>query len=180
MDLKARLDEAKQKLAEVKARLTEKDQEDIAALKELADLKAEREDEERKQRNLDLDRRMIAAQEALGPDAKIEAVSVQGDWPDTFIVRRNGRAHAQWTQAMTNAATSAANGKKDVDRSSINRRYAIQVVYDWNGHTDFETNTERSKELNDFLIENPGLLVPITDAAAKLAGVFAEERKSGA
>jgi hypothetical protein len=178
MDLKAKLDEAKQKLAEVKARLTEADQEEISAFKELADLDAEREAEERKQRNLDLDRRVLAAQEALGPNVKIEPVSVQ-DWSDTFIVRRNGKAHAQWTQAMTNAAAAAANGKKDVDRASINRRYAIQVIYDWNGYTDFE-NTERSKALNDFLTENPGLLVPITDAAARLAGVFAEERKSGA
>jgi hypothetical protein len=179
MDLKAKLEEAKQKLAEVKARLTEADQEEIAAFKELADLEAEREAEERKQRNLDLDRRVLAAQEALGPNAAIEAVAVQ-DWTDTFIVRRNGKAHAQWTQAMTTAATAAANGRKDIDRASINRKYAIQVIYDWNGHTDFEENTERSKALNDYLVENPGLLVPITDAAAKLAGVFAEERKSGA
>lgn len=179
MDLKAKLDAAKQRLADVKARLTEEDQKDIQSFQELADLEAEREAEERKQRNLDLDRRMLAAQAALGPEVKIEAVSVQ-EWPDTFIVKRNGRAHAAWTQATTNAATAAANGKKDVDRASINRKYAIQVIYDWNGRTDFDTNTELSKELNDFLIENPGLVVPITNAAAMLAGVFAEERKSGA
>jgi hypothetical protein len=110
---------------------------------------------------------------------KIEAVAVQ-DWPDTFIVMRNGKAHGAWTHAMTNAAQAAANGKKDVDRASINRKYAVQVIYDWNGYTDFEQNTERSKALNDFLTKNPGIVVPITDAAAKLAGVFAEERKSGA
>jgi hypothetical protein len=179
MDLSAKLDAARQKLAAVKARLTEDDQKDIIALKELSDLEAETEAEERKQRNLDLDRRMMAAK-AANPDAAFEAVSVQGDWPDTFIVRRNGRAHNAWNQAMTSAATQAANGKKDIDRASINRRYAVQAVYDWNGDTDFDTNTERAKALNDYLIENPGLLTPITDAAAKLAGVFAEERKSGA
>jgi hypothetical protein len=179
MDLKSKLEAAKQKLADVKARLTEEDVADIAAFKELADLEAEREAEERKQRNLELDRRVIAAQEVLGPEVKIEPVSVQ-EWPDTFIVMRNGKAHAAWTQATTNAATAAANGKKDVDRASINRKYAIQVIYDWNGYTDFATNTERSRALNDFLIENPGLVVPITNAAAMLAGVFAEERKSGA
>jgi len=179
MDLQAKIDAAKAKLAEVKARLTEEDQKDIVALKELSDLETEREAEERKQRNLDLDRRYFDAQEKLGPEAKIEAVSVQ-EFPDTFIVRRNGKAHAAWTQAMSNAAQAAVNGKKDIDRSSINRKYAIQVIYDWNGHTDFDGNSERTKALNDLLIENPGLLVPITDAAAKLAGVFAEERKSGA
>lgn len=178
MDLKlqARIDAAKQKLAEVKARLTEEDQAEIAALKELADIKAECEQEELKQRNLDLDRRVLAAQEALGPDAKIEGLAVQ-EFSDTFIVKRNGRAHAQWTRAMTNAA---ATGKKDVDREAINRKYAIQVIYDWNGHTDFDGNTERTKALNDFLVENPGIVSPITDVAGKLAGVFAEERKSGA
>jgi hypothetical protein len=179
MDLTAKLDAAKQKLAEVKARLTEDDQKDIAALKELADLEAEREAEERKQRNLDLDRRFIEAQEALGPNVKIEPVAIQ-EFADTFIVMRNGKAHTQWNQAMTNAAIASANGKKDVDREILRRKYAIQVVYDWNGHTDFATNAERTKALNDYLIENPGLVVPITDAAAKLAGVFAEERKSGA
>lgn len=178
VDLKTKIEAAKQKLAEAKARLTEEDQADIEAFKELASLEAEREAEERKQRNLDLDRRVIAAQEALGADVKIEPVAVQ-EWPDTFIVMRNGKAHAAWTQATTNAATAAANGKKDIDRASINRKYAIQVVYDWNGYTDFATNTERSKALNDFLIENPGIVVPITNAAAMLAGVFAEERKSG-
>jgi hypothetical protein len=177
-DLKALIAEAKQKLAEVKGRLTDEDLADIAAFKELDELDSERETEERKQRNLNLDRRMLAAQAAL-PDVKFEAVAVQG-WPDTFIVRRNGRAHAAWTQQITKANIAANNGKKDVDRESINRRYAIQVVYDWNGQTDFDTNTERSKELNDFLVANPGLVVPITDAAGKLAGVFAEERKSGA
>lgn len=177
MDLKAKLDAAKARLADVKARLTEDDQKDIIAFKELSDLEAETEAEERKQRNLDLDRRMMAAQTA-NPDATFEAVAVQG-WPDTFIVRRNGRAHAAWNQAMTNAASQAAQGKKDIDRASINRKYAVQTVHDWNGNTDFDTNVERAKALNDYLIENPGLLVPITDAAAKLAGVFAEERKSG-
>ncbi|HMI84867.1 MAG TPA: hypothetical protein VK550_12290 [Polyangiaceae bacterium] len=179
MDLKSKLEAAKQKLADVKARLTDADVADIAAFKELADLESEREAEERKQRNLELDRRVIAAQEVLGPEVKIEPVSVQ-EWPDTFIVMRNGKAHGAWTKATTNAATAAANGKKDIDRESINRKYAIQVIYDWNGYTDFATNTERSKALNDFLIENPGILVPITNAAAMLAGVFAEERKSGA
>lgn len=176
MDLKSKLAAEKDKLAEVKARLSEEDLADIAVLQELADTKAEREAEERKQRNLDLDRRFLKAQAELGEDAKIEAVSVQ-EFPDTFIVMRNGKAHAQWNQTMSNAA---ANGKKDVDRVSINRKYAVQVIYDWNGYTDFSTNTERSKALNDFLTENPGVVVPITDAAAKLAGVFAEERKSGA
>lgn len=179
MDLKSKLEEAKQKLAEVKARLTAEDAADIATFNELSELKAEREAEERKQKNLDLDRRVIKAQEALGPDVKIEPVSVQ-DWPDTFIVMRNGKAHGAWNRAMTNAAQASVSGQKDVDRQSINRKYAIQVIYDWNGDTDFATNTERSKALNDFLIENPGIVVPITDAAAKLAGVFAEERKSGA
>jgi hypothetical protein len=175
MDLRAKIAAEKEQLAAVQARMTEEDRADMAALGELADLKAERQAEERKQRDLDLDRRVLAAQEALGPDAKIEGLAVQA-FPDTFIVMGNGRAHAQWTKQMTNAAVS---GKKDVDRESINRKYAIQVIYDWNGETDFD-NTERSKALNDFLIKNPGIVVPITDVAGKLAGVFAEERKSGA
>lgn len=176
-DLKKRLEEAKANLAAVKAKLSEKDIEEIAQFQQIADIEAERDAEERKQRNLNLDRRMEQAREDLGPDVKIESVSVQ-EWPDTFIVMRSGKAHAAWTQATTNAATAAANGKKDIDRASINRKYALQVIYDWNGYTDFATNTERSSELNKFLIENPGLLTPITNAAALLAGVFAEERKS--
>jgi hypothetical protein len=178
MDLKSKIEEAKAKLAQAKAEITEEDQADIEAFKELADLEADRETAERTKRNLDLDRRMLAAREALGIEAKIQAVAVQ-EWPDTFIVMCNGKAHAAWTKATTNAATAVANGAKDVDRAGINRKYAIQVIYDWNGYTDFGANTERSKSLNDFLTENPGLVVPITNAAAALAGVFAEERKSG-
>lgn len=178
MDLTAKIEAARKKLAEVKARETDEDRSDRAAIKELEDLEAEREEEESKQRELDLDRRMVAARDALGPEAKLEAVAVQ-NWTDNFIVMGNGKAHAKWQKEIQNAAQLASNSRKDIDRDPINRRYAVQVVYDWNGQTDFDGNTELSKKLSDHLIKNPGLVTPILDAAGRLAGVFAEERKRG-
>jgi hypothetical protein len=173
MDLKAKIEAAKAALEAEKAKLTDEDRSEIEARKELDQLEGEREAEERKRIHLDLDRRLMAA-ETEHPDKSFASVSVE-KFTDTFVIQRKGNAHGQWIQALTNAA---ANGK-NADRLAINRKYACQVIYDWNGETAFDTDPELTNKLNQYLIANPGLLTPITNEAARLNGVNAEERKSG-
>lgn len=175
MDLTKKLAEAKMRLDEAKAAITEDDREEIAQRAELAQIEEERRDAERLRRDLDLERRLSKARDTLG-DVKMKAVTVK-EFPDTFIVVRKGKAHAAWTESMSNAAHSKLQGQK-IDRGAINRKYATEVVYDWNGTTDFDANPESTRQLVKFLIENPGVVTPLTDAAAELSGVFAEERKS--
>lgn len=173
--MKQRIADAKARLEAAKAALSEDDRAELEQRKTLAELGEQVEEEEKTRRHLDLDRRLDAAQAALGPTASLEAVSIE-KYEDTFIVMRNGKAHASWNQAMSSAAAAAAQGKT-VDRGSINRKYAVQVIYDWNGETDF-TDPQRTVDLDKFLIANPGVVTPITDAAARLAGIYAEARKS--
>lgn len=176
MDMNQRIAEAKARLEAAKAALSDDDRAELEQRKTLSELGEQVEDEERTRRHLDLDRRLDQAQAKLGPTASLEAVSIE-KYADTFIVVRNGKAHGSWNQAMSSAAAAAVQGKT-VDRGSINRKYAVQVIYDWNGDTDFDVNPERTLALEKFLIANPGIVTPITDAASRLAGIYAEARKS--
>ncbi len=171
MDLKARIAQEKSLLEKVQASLSDEDREEIALREQLAELRATREKEELAKREMELERRLDKAREA-DPEGTFEGVLPAG-FPDAFIVMRSGKAHANWYQEITKAVSN-----KNADRQAINRRYACAVVYDWNGIDNFDNNSEGSAKLNRYLTENPGLVTPITDAAAKLAGVFLEERKS--
>lgn len=172
MNLKERIAAEKAALEKAKAALSEDDRAEIAMREELAQLQAQRELEERAKREVELERRLDSAREELGDEIKVKGVSVR-EFPDTFVIMRNGKAHAAWSDAISKAVQN-----KNADRAAIHRKYAIAVVYDWNGINDFETNAESTTRLSQFLTANPGIVTPITDAAAELAGIFAEERKS--
>lgn len=166
------LAKAEARRAAAKSALSEDDLKEIELRAKIAEIEAEAEAEERKARNLDLDRRLEAAREALGEKAGLEAVAIEG-FPDTFIVQRQAKAHAKWTEDIAKA--SQPNAK--IDRATVNRTYAVAGVYDWNGEIG-GVNPEFTLKLTQYLTDNPGIVTPINNASANLAGVFAQERKS--
>ncbi len=172
MNLQDRIEQEKEALEKAKAALTDADRAEIAQREELATLQREREKQEFIKREVELERRLDEARETLGVDVKVKGVMVR-EFSDTFIVKRNGKAHATWSDAIAKAAQN-----KSIDRATIHRNYAVAVVHDWSGLHDFDDNAESTNKLRAYLTANPGLVIPITDAAAELAGIFAEERKS--
>lgn len=158
-------------LAKAKASLSESDLLEIEQRAKLAQIDEEIAEEERKARDLDLARRLDAARISLGDNAGIRAVAIEG-FPDTFLVTRNSKAHGQWLDNLTKASA------KNESRNKANRIYACAVVYDWNGQIGGDGDSEFTAKLNRYLEENPGIVTPINNAAAELAGVFATERKS--
>jgi hypothetical protein len=161
------------RLAKASSSLTDADREEIAERAEIAALVEKAKEEERKARNLDLDRRLQEAQERLGTSEGVEALAIE-EFPDTFIVKRNSKAHARWNESVNKLA--GPNGKGD--RAKIYRDYAACVVDDWNGVVLGESDSEMGAKLIKYLVDNPGIVTPLTDCAARLAGVFAEDRKS--
>jgi 23S rRNA G2069 N7-methylase RlmK/C1962 C5-methylase RlmI len=155
-----------------KSALSEDDIKEIELRNRIAEIEAEAEAEERKARNLDLDRRLEAAREALGDKAGLEAVAIEG-FKDTFVIQRQSKAHSKWAEDIAKAASP--NSK--LDRATVNRAYAVAAVYDWNGEIGGE-NPEFTVKLTKYLTDNPGIVTPINNASANLAGVFAQERKS--
>ncbi|SRR6266404_869447 len=175
--LDARLATAKARLAAAKSAFTDEDREARALRTEIAQREAEAEEAEREKLAEDLEVRLELAR-AENPGKTFRAVMMK-TFPDTFIVFRNGKAHAAWTDAITRAVQASAQGK-NIDRAPINREYALRCTFDWNGQQDFDTNTDLSDRLRKYLDVNPGLLTPLTDAAGELAGVFADERAKSA
>ncbi len=179
MNLDERIAKAREELAKAKAAFTPEDREFMRKRQELAQIQEAQEDEARASREASLEKRLEAALEALGDEAIFDGLMIK-TFPDTFIIMRNGKAHATWMDATTR---SHATGGKPADRSAIHRRYAIACVYDWNGivYADGDKAlADDTRKLEKFLTENPGVVTPITDLAVKLAGVFADARsKSG-
>jgi len=172
MSIEDRLAAAKARLAAAKAATSDEARKHREMRSELARVEAEARAEERARLRDDLDQRI----EALDSETKCEGLMVE-EFDDTFIVVRNGKAHADWQNSLRRAAKA---NKSPIDSDTINRRYAIACVVDWNGINDFDSNAESTHRLDRYLIENPGIVTPITDLAGRLAGVFAEERsKSG-
>ena len=170
--IQASLAKAEARRDAAKSALSEDDLKEIELRNKIAEIEAEAEAEERKARNLDLDRRLEAALEVLGEKAGLKAVAIEG-FKDTFIVQRQAKAHAKWTEDIAKA--SQPNAK--LDRATVNRAYAVAAVYDWNGEIG-GVNPEFTLKLTQYLTDNPGIVTPINNASAELAGVFAQERKS--
>jgi hypothetical protein len=168
MNIKDQLEAAKSRLAVAQGAISKEDLQEQADRAELARLTAEAEATELSRRKLDLDRRLDAAREKLPAETAVVGVMVQG-YPDSFVVRRNGEAHASWLKAVT-------KGGEKADTLKLGRDYALRAIYDWNGVV--EPAGEDLMNLNRFLEVNPGVVIPVTDAAAKLAGAFAEDFKS--
>jgi hypothetical protein len=177
VNLDERIAKAREDLAKAKAAFTDEDREFMQKRRELAAIEEEREEEERARREASLEKRLAATAEALGDEALFEGLMINS-FPDTFIIVRNGKAHAAWMDATTR---SHAGGGKPADRTSIHRAYAMKCIRDWNGIVfDDDVHPDQTRKLEKFLTENPGIVTPITDVAVRLAGVFADARsKSG-
>jgi hypothetical protein len=134
---------------------------------------AKGEEEEREalaaKRALDLARRLDAAGDKIGNAALVRALSIKG-FDDTFIVRRNGPAHAKWEKTMGDALTNSK-----IDQVESKKRYASQSVVDWNGR-DLDDSTV-TYEFDKFLDENPGVVTSIVGEAIELNGAVKEARK---
>lgn len=168
--LDARIAAAEAKLADAKSRITDEDREELAKRALLAKLEDEAGEAEREARDLDLKRRLDAAIESGIDSAELETLTIES-FPDSFIIRRNGRAHARWAER-----TQAAKNGKKIDQSALDREYAIALVYDWNGVVEFDAIT--TSALAKRLTEHSGLVIPITNVGLKLNGTSAEVRKS--
>jgi hypothetical protein len=179
MDLSQRKQEALARKAAAEKSLTDEDRSEQAQRAEIAAIEAEARTAEAAKRELDLDRRFDAAQAAL-PDAKLRSVSIQ-EFPDSFVVRYSGKAHGRFIDETTRQARREQSGQP-ADYTTPKRQYALAVVVDWNGRTAYDDlgSTELTADLSKYLSANPGLLIPITDAAATLAGIVSEEKKSRA
>ncbi len=173
--LEARLAAAKARYEAVAP--TDEEKAERALRQKIAQLEADAEDAERERLAADLDARVDAVRAA---DPKGRYIGIMSKtFADTFIVQRNGRAHAAWGAAQSAMLTDRAQGKRaPVDASQIDRDYVLECVYDWNGRTEFDSDPELSSKLRAYLIENPGLITPIKNAAGELAGAFVEERAS--
>jgi hypothetical protein len=176
MDLTQKKAAAQAKLDAAKAALTDEDRDELNQRVEIAKIETETEEEERRLRNLDLERRLDSAKDALG-ESVVEALSVDG-FPDTFIIQRNGRAHGKWEDDMSSLNHPDRNKNRKLDRASIYRNYAVECIYDWNGRLVDGSDPKFTLQVHKYLTENPGIVSTITNVAAKLAGVFAENRKS--
>lgn len=168
IDWAARRAEAMARRDAALAKITPEDAREIAERAAQDALDAEADDAEEAFRTLDLTRRLEAARVRLGPQMKLVAVEIDGH-PDTFIVRHDNKAYTRWKRDL-NA------GKKD-EHDKISRTYAMQVVVDWNGSTDFSMSSPLTTELGAHLEKNDGMVIPIVNASTKLAGQFAREQK---
>lgn len=175
MDLQSAIEEERRRLAG--AKMSDADAAEVALRAELASLRDARADEERKARDLDLDRREDAAREALGPKAKISQYVVKDATDDTFILVHVPAAYAAWDRAM--------NSQKKQDLVELRLAYVKAGIHDWNGHTDPTAmitiggvSNPMGHALDMHLRANLALLTPIVNELGRLAGFYKEERKS--
>lgn len=173
MDIKAEIAKAKAAAEAAAAKLSEV-QDDVADRAELDGWRAKQEEAERQLRDLDLDKREDAAREVLGEKVKIGQVAIKG-YPDTFIVIHDPDAYKLWK-------TTLEGGKKH-DAFARDLRFAMAVIHDWNGITDWDKVLPNGRTGGDalraYLTDHPAMVTPITNEAGRLAGLYKEERKSG-
>lgn len=152
-----------------RALLTPDDVAEQATRDEIAKGEEEDRDALHAKRSLDLARRLDAAADKIGNPALVRPLVVKG-FDDTFIVRRNGAAHAKWEKAMGDALSNSK-----INQADAKKRYASDSVVDWNGRNlDDSTVTY---EFDKFLDENPGVVTSIVGEAIELNGAVKEARK---
>jgi hypothetical protein len=177
IDLKLKLEAAKAAAAAAETLLTDSDKLEIEQRVEIAKLEGVARTAAIAKRDLELDRRYDAASEAM-PDAKLDKLTVQEFPEDAFVLKYSGKAHADFESALRRAKAGETQ-KHPADFAPPRRQYALRVVVDWNGRTNYDgTDSQFSVDLAKYLTENPGLVTPITEMASTLAGIVAEERKS--
>jgi len=172
--LRAKLQHAEAARDAAKAALTDEDRAEIEIREQLARAEDDVREQDRTRRKLDLDRRLEEAQQAY-PSAKLAAVMIKG-FPDTFIVKHDGKAFARFQQEAVARQTSSGKKGPSFEESRLN--YALSVIIDWNGITDWSPTNSNGHDLRTFLKANSGVATPVTDAAWELAGSAAEESKS--
>jgi hypothetical protein len=177
-DLSEAIKAARERKAKAEAAITDEDRQEQAQRAELAQLEREARAAEDGKRDLDLGRRLDAAQAAC-PDAKLKSIAPV-EFTDTFIIRYSGKAHGDYVNETTRQMRREQSGQK-ADYVTARRTYALQVIIDWNGETAYDDlgNADLTRRLGKYLTDNPGLLTPITDAAGMLAGIVSEEKKRG-
>ena len=173
--LEQRLAAAQAKRAAAEAAITDADREEQALRDKIAAEESAAQAAADAKRALDAERYLDAARAELGDSIALKIVMVRS-FSDVFIVRRNGQAHARWTSRLADANRS---GKK-IDSNAIALDYAMATIVSWNGASlGGDVGNDTAPALRLFLQQNPGIVSPLTDAAAELNGIFAEERKSG-
>lgn len=178
--LAEQLAEAKARRVAAEAAVTQADRNEITMREELA---REREAEEKAKgeaRDLDLARRVDAAQDRLGVETAVEALAIAGS-DHTFILKSPGAAaYKNHMEGLSRALSAEMGiGKARGSTSDINRDYAVAAVEDWNGQHDFSRATTLGDELIKFLSEHPAIVSEIVAAADRLSKIVREKRKSG-
>lgn len=170
-ELKAKIDAEKAAVVAAKAALSSDDIEEIELRKQLREAENEREAAEQAKRNLDLEQREEAVRDRF-PGGKIDALAIR-DYPDTFIIMHDAAGYRVWRDQLDKAHTN-----KKISKTEAAAAYAVKLVVDWNGETDFDGNSELTHRLSEYLYANGGIVDAITNAAVVLAGLYREDRKS--
>lgn len=182
MNLNERLAAERGALDAAKARITSEDEAEIRVREEIERVRTERLEVEARERDLDLARRLDAARERHGAKAQIATLAIDGH-PDTYVLVHSGKAFDTWTRSLR----AKADGKK-VNPEEASHAYAMAVIDDWNGITEWTSMvpggegkgpTTATDALSKHLQANRAQVNPIVNEAAKLAGFLAEARKSG-
>ncbi len=136
-DWQARLAAAEARKKAAEEAITEADQTEIDGRAAVARVNADAEEAERKKRDLDLARRFDALT-AANPAGRFEIVTIE-KWDDTFIVEYSASAHRKWEREIdANTKAEAHRKKAPFDDAKMSRDYAVAIVVDWNGLTDFD------------------------------------------
>lgn len=178
VDIKAKIAALKAEQDEIEASLAEQ-ADDIAQRDALARQTEATEAARAKRRENDLERQIEAVTAKLGEGAKIEGVIIDG-CEDVYVIAHNEKAFQGWQRAV--------NSLKKVDRMAESRKYAMALVQVWNGMDVTDpaatprmirgVNTTPGDALRRHLETNSAQATPITNAGARLAGMFAADRKS--
>jgi len=164
-------------LAAVRARMTDADREELAKRDRIAATREQRREEERNELRLALARREEAVREKLGDDVKLAQIEIEGH-EDTYIIAHDETAYRRYTAAIARKS----EGKK-IDREGAIVEYAVAVVHDWNGLTDWhamvgKTGNTAGAALRAHLKANLGQATAIVNEAVELGGLLASARKS--
>ncbi len=170
--IQERIEAALKQLEATTARLSKDDLDEIAEREELAKIEEATAAAKADARDLDLDRRLDAAREKHGADAKLTPVTIQG-YDDTFIVKLNGVAYKKWDKTLHDAG-----GNAKIDPQEERRKLVAASLADWNGETDFSTTSIVGAKILSYLDAHQGIVSPLIQEICILNGVVKEARKS--
>jgi hypothetical protein len=172
--LRARVNQAEAALDASRSAVSDEEREERELRERLARLEDEQRNEDRARRALDLDRRFEEAQAAY-PQARLAKLMVK-NYPDTFIVKHDGKAFLRWQQEARARVTPHGKKGPPAEESTVN--YAMAAVIDWNGITDWSPTNTNGHDLRQYLKANPGVATAVENAAYELAGSAADDSKS--